>query len=143
LTKRKRHTVPQIRAKLEQGQALAKQGIPQSEIAQILGVSVMTYHRWKKSAQPRLLTLVPRDEEDAAAIGSGSAPDRDYKSQVSELLIENAKLSKLVIDLLLEKMRLQDEANGRTIRPASSQPRPSQERSDNGQRGIRGVQGAD
>lgn len=44
----KRHASGEITAKLAQANELAAKGKTQREISKALGVSVMTYHRWKK-----------------------------------------------------------------------------------------------
>ena len=44
----KRHASDEISAKLAQANELAAKGKTQREISKALGVSIMTYHRWKK-----------------------------------------------------------------------------------------------
>jgi hypothetical protein len=44
----KRHASGEIAAKLAQANELAAKGKTQREISKALGVSIMTYHRWKK-----------------------------------------------------------------------------------------------
>jgi putative transposase len=44
----KRHASGEITARLAQANELAAKGKTQREISKALGVSVMTYHRWKK-----------------------------------------------------------------------------------------------
>ncbi|WP_461369477.1 helix-turn-helix domain-containing protein [Candidatus Darwinibacter acetoxidans] len=44
----KRHTSDEIAAKLRQADDLAALGHGQRQIARALGVSTMTYHRWRK-----------------------------------------------------------------------------------------------
>ena len=46
---KRKHSRAEIAAKLAQANDLVAQGKLQSEIAQTLGVSVMTLHRWRKS----------------------------------------------------------------------------------------------
>ena len=79
---------------LAQADDLAGQGRPQIDIAQTLGVSVMTLHRWRKKAQSETAqfeqeTLDPR---------------------VAELQVENSRLRRLVTNLMLEKMELEEAA---------------------------------
>src|SRR5262245_33457339 len=45
---RKRHASDEISAKLAHANELAAKGKTQREISKALGVSIMTYHRWKK-----------------------------------------------------------------------------------------------
>ena len=49
MAKKKRHTAAEIAAKLRQADALSAEGRVQNEIAKALGVSVMTFHRWRKA----------------------------------------------------------------------------------------------
>jgi putative transposase len=81
MAKKKRHSRAEIATKLAQANELATQGKLQGEIAHTLGVSVMTLHRWHK------------------------ADDR-----IAELQLENSRLRRLVTDLLLEKIRLEEAA---------------------------------
>ena len=86
MKKKRKHGEAQIAAKLAQADDLATRGKLQSEIARSLGVSVMTLHRWRK--------LPPASR--AAPTGS------------NELQLENFRLRKLVTDLLLEKIELEE-----------------------------------
>jgi putative transposase len=104
MAKKKRHTASEIAAKLEQADALAAEGRTQSEIAQALGISIMTFHRWRK-AQPRRPQSIDRPAEALA----GNLPQSGRQNRIAELQIENARLRRIVTDLLLEKMRLEDE----------------------------------
>ena len=89
MAKRKRHSRVEIATKLAQANELATQGKLQSEIAHTLGVSVMTLHRWRKAPPPR-----PQPALVATA----------------ELQLENSRLRRLVTDLLLEKVKLEEAA---------------------------------
>jgi putative transposase len=105
MAKRKRHSRVEIATKLAQANDLATQGKPQSEIARTLGVSVMTLHRWRKAShepQP------PHGE--AQPNGAHGRGDR-----IAELQVENSRLRRLVTDLLLEKMRLEESCPGSKI----------------------------
>ena len=46
---KKRHTAQEIGVKLHQAEEMAREGKFQGEIARALGISVMTYHRWRKA----------------------------------------------------------------------------------------------
>src|SRR5262249_14651921 len=48
----KRHSRVEVATKLAQANDLARQGKLQSEIARMLGVSVMTLHRWRREDEP-------------------------------------------------------------------------------------------
>jgi len=98
---KKRHSRVEIASKLAQANDLATQGKLQSEIARTLGVSVMTLHRWRKAAAG------PQPVHEAGQ------PDRTRggRDRIAELQLENARLRRLVTDLLLEKIKL-EEAGG-------------------------------
>src|SRR5437016_2337336 len=81
----------EIAAKLAQAVELATQGKLQSEIAQTLGVSVMTLHRWRKMSPAA----------QAAPNGPGRLEPASH-ARVAELQLENFRLRGLVADLLLE-----------------------------------------
>ena len=104
IAKRKRHTRLEIATKLAQANELATQGKLQSEIARTLGVSAMTLHRWHKAPpgpQP-VLVVTPEAKEPHRTRG---ADDR-----IAELQLENSRLRRVVTDLLLEKIRLEEVA---------------------------------
>jgi putative transposase len=101
--KKRKHPKAEIAAKLAQADDLATQGKLQSEIARTLGVSVMTLHRWRK------MSLAPR----AVSPGPSEPSKLDqppHGSRIAELQLENSRLRRLVTDLLLEKMRIEEEA---------------------------------
>ena len=100
-TAKKRHSKVEIATKLAQANDLATQGKPQSEIARTLGVSVMTLHRWRK-ALPEPQPAFPE------ARGPGRARGAD--DRIAELQLENSRLRRLVTDLLLEKIKLEEAA---------------------------------
>jgi putative transposase len=113
MAKRKRHSEAEITAKLAEADALAADGRKQDEIARTLGVSVMTFHRWRK-AQPYIsrsqVAIAPT--EAASPTPPAPRPEPERMSRIAELQLENTRLRKLVTDLLLEKMRLEDESEG-------------------------------
>jgi len=102
--RKQRHTEAEITAKLDQAGAMAGQGMRHGDIAKALGVSVMTYHRWRKArAVPRVV-----DEADQA----DAVSKRDQVKRIGELHLENSRLRRLVADLLLEKMKLEESLGG-------------------------------
>jgi hypothetical protein len=100
MAERKRHSRAEIASKLAQANGLATQGRLQSEIARALGVSVMTLHRWRKAPPGSH----PVHEADQAA------GMRDLGDRIAELQLENSRLRRLVTDLLLEKVKLEETA---------------------------------
>jgi transposase-like protein len=103
--KKKKHTRAEIATKLAQANDLTTEGKLQSDIARTLGVSVMTLHRWRKAPPGPQPTLV--------AIHEASQPDRTRGGgdRIAELQLENARLRRLVTDILLEKIRLEEAAD--------------------------------
>ena len=81
--KRKRFSVEQIVAVLKQ----AKAGVPIAELIRRVGISEQTFYRWKKQYVGLEVDQVRR------------------LKQVEE---ENARLKRLVADLTLDKVMLQD-----------------------------------
>ena len=100
MAKKRKHFPAEIATLLAKAEDLARQGQLQSEIARALGVSVMTLHRWRKAQASRTVQSVAPDETDIV----------DSLERISDLKIENARLRKLVTDLLLEKMKLEEAA---------------------------------
>ena len=113
MAKKKRHSRAEIATKLAQANELATRGKLQSEIARMLGVSIMTLHRWRKAShepQPAQGVAQPN--------GAGGRGNR-----IAELQVENSRLRRLVTDVLLEKMRLEEAAQGLRWRSRSPEQR--------------------
>ena len=110
MAKKKRHSRTEIAAKLDEADALAANGTPQGEIARVLGISVMTYHRWRnaRSHSPQSKAASASEANQKVPVADQSEPQR--RARIAELERENTQLRKLVTDLLLEKMRLEDDA---------------------------------
>jgi putative transposase len=113
MAQKKKHSRAEIGTKLAQADDLARQGKLQSEIARTLGVSIMTLHRWRKA---------PSD----AHAGSGAQYEtihsnlgRNEGIRIAELELENSRLRRLVTDLLLEKIKLEEVAQKSSMRRAS------------------------
>jgi putative transposase len=81
--KKKRFSVEQITAVLHQ----AETGIPVPELCRQVGVSEQTFYRWKK-------------------VYGGLAPSE--ARELKQLREENTKLKRVVADLTLDKVMLQD-----------------------------------
>src|SRR6201989_3134722 len=100
MAKKAKHSQAEIANKLAQAGELAAQGKLQSEIARTLGVSIMTLHRWRKSH--------PQADAAVGLNGSDSHNQAPDAHRMAELQLENARLRRLVTDLLLEKMKLEE-----------------------------------
>ena len=84
----KRHSTEEIAGKLRQVEALVGEGKTLGEATRLVGVSRQTLYRWRG------------DHAD----GADSPSDR-----LRELEAENGKLRKLVTDLLLQKMAMEEQ----------------------------------
>jgi putative transposase len=103
VTQKRKHSQEEISAKLAQAHELATQGRLQSEIAGILGVSVMTLHRWRKAfAKPALSAMTDTTGRFERELGAKAVG-------IPDLQLENSRLRRLVTDLLLERMKLVEE----------------------------------
>jgi len=89
--KRKRHSPQQIVDRLRDAEVLLSQGLTVAQIAQRLGVSEVTFHRWRNQ------------------YGGMKA---DEARRLKELETENVKLKKLLAEAELDKAMLREIAKG-------------------------------
>ena len=118
MARKRRHSRVEIASKLAQANDLATQGKLQSEIAHRLGVSVMTLHRWRKAPPglpPAFVAIQDTGHSDRTPAGG---------NRIAELQLENARLRRLVTDLLLEKIKV-DEAAQSQKSPSNGRKRAS------------------
>ena len=87
----KRHTSDEIADKLRQVEALVGQGKSLGEATKLVGVSRQTLYRWRE-----------------ACVDAGSNGGEPLSDRLRELETENGRLRKLVTDLLLEKMAIEE-----------------------------------
>jgi hypothetical protein len=118
MTKR-RHTLGEIAAKLGEADTMHSEGRLHSEIARALGVSVMTYHRWRKARHNHPAHLPAGQGEPA--ISADRNEDHQgidpHLGRTHELQLENSRLRRLVTDLLLEKLKLEEALEDRKRSP--------------------------
>ena len=88
---RKRHKAEEIVAKLRQVEVLSGQGQSVSEAIRSIGVTEVTYYRWRS--------------EYGGLKG-------DQVKRLKELEAENTRLRRAVSDLTLEKLILKEAASG-------------------------------
>lgn len=88
---RKRYKPEEIIAKLRQVDVLSSQGMPMADAIRQIGVSEVTYYRWRQEY--------------------GGLKSNQVK-RLKELETENARLRKAVSDLTLDKLILQEAARG-------------------------------
>jgi putative transposase len=128
----KRHTTEEILSKLKQAEQLSASGQNQAEICKALNVSVMTFYRWKKLQEHIAATRghPPQRENSlfaAPAITGFQGSNFDSYAPtptLSELADENRRLRKIVTDLLLEKIKLEEASlslTDRTIKQKSGE----------------------
>jgi putative transposase len=106
---RRRHSESEIAAKLGVADEMAAQGMLHSNIAKSLGISLMTYHRWRKAR----IVICPTPGPARDAERADSSAERGQMSRIGDLQLENSRLRNLVTDLLLEKVKLTERLNGR------------------------------
>jgi putative transposase len=88
---RKRHTAEEIVAKLRQVDVLMAQGRPVADAIRMIGVTEVTYYRWRN--------------EYGGLKG-------DQVKRLKELETENSRLRRAVSDLTLDKLILTEAAKG-------------------------------
>ena len=88
---RKRHTPEEIVTKLRQVEVLTAQGRPVGEAIRSIGVTEVTFYRWR--------------QEYGGLKG-------DQVKRLKELEVENARLRRAVSDLTVEKLILRKAAAG-------------------------------
>lgn len=109
MPKKKRHNAAEIVTKLEQAEILTNEGRTQSEIAKTLGISVMTFHRWRKARRSPPHSTPAGTRTLGQIVSDSHFTTSDRATRIAELQLENTRLRRLVTDLLLEKVRLEDE----------------------------------
>jgi putative transposase len=88
---RKRHTAEEIVGKLRQVEVLTAQGKLVAEAVRAIGVTEVTYYRWRSEY---------------------GGLKRDQVKRLKELEAENMRLRRAVSDLTLDKMILAEAARG-------------------------------
>ena len=88
---KKRHTAEEIVSKLRQVDVLTAQGRTVAEAIRHIGVTEVTYYRWRS---------------EYGGLKS------DQNKRMKELEMENARLRRAVSDLPLEKLILKEAASG-------------------------------
>jgi putative transposase len=120
MARRKRHSTAEIEPKLEKADALAASGQTQTEIAKALGISVMTLHRWRKARRPSRPSYAESIPSD---IGLVHGPTGRRDPRITELEMENSQLRRLVTNLLLERMRLEEVTHAENRRQTRTRDR--------------------
>lgn len=108
----RRHASAEISAKLAQATELAAKGRTQREISKALGVSIMTYHRWKKLINTSEASDQPVEHLNAG-VSSAAPAGASALETIQRLELENSQLRRLVTDMLLDKMKLEAEVRAR------------------------------
>ena len=88
---RKRHKPEEIVAKLRQVDVVTSQGMPIAYAIRSIGVTEVTYYRWRK---------------EYGGLKS------DQVKRLKDLETENSRLRKAISDLTLDKLILQEAARG-------------------------------
>jgi putative transposase len=98
---KQRHTAEEIVAKLRQVDVLTAQGRPVAAAVRTIGVTEVTYYRWR---------------QDYGGLTG------DPVKRVRELEAENARLRRAVSDLTFDKMILAEAAKGNFSAPPAAAP---------------------
>ena len=101
---RKRHKPEEIVAKLRQVDVLVSQGQSVADAVRSIGVTEVTYYRWRQEY-------------------GGLKTDQDRR--LKELETENARLRRAVADLTLDKLILREAASGNCRAPRVAAPASS------------------
>jgi putative transposase len=117
----KRHSKEEIDAKLRLADRLTASGKLQKDVAAALGVSLMTFHRWRKARRRKGPHGLARNARERVQEPAGLA------KIIEELERENARLRGLVTDLLLVKSELEEALRlpQRRATPVPTGRRPS------------------
>jgi transposase-like protein len=102
----KKHDPREISEMLLRYEDLTSRGQSQKSVCNELGISVMTLHRWRKLSRSEDFSEQQKSS-DAAAIETAFVQDTEA-TQVDQLKLENGRLRRIVSDLLLEKMKIQE-----------------------------------
>ena len=87
----KRHKSEDVVAKLRQADVLTAQGQSVADVIRALGVTEVTYYRWRKEF---------------------GGLKTDQVRRMKDLEVENQRLRKAIADLTLDKLILQEAARG-------------------------------
>ena len=87
--KHHRHSPEEVAAKLGLADKLVRKGQTQARIAHALGVSIMTFHRWRKARRE----MAASKDYSTIRVSEGHAPT------MVELRLENERLRRIVADL--------------------------------------------
>jgi transposase-like protein len=105
----KHHSAEEIASKLRRAEQLIASGQSQAQACKELGVSVMTYHRWRKlhpAKDGRSLMAAEMGVPIGGPLGGSNLSDQE---QIEELRVENERLRRIVTDLLLEKAKVEEQ----------------------------------
>ena len=97
----KRHKPEDVVAKLRQVDVLVSQGQSVAEAIRAIGVTEVTYYRWRK---------------EYGGLKS------DQVRRMKDLEVENQRLRKAIADLTLDKLILQEAARGNRPAPRADAP---------------------
>ena len=101
----KKHDLREISAMLLRYDDLTSRGQSQKSVCNELGISVMTLHRWRKHFRSE--DFVESQKASNGEIATALVPEADG-NQIDQLKLENGRLRRIVSDLLLEKMKIQE-----------------------------------
>ena len=105
---RKRHRPLEIAEKLRVADKMLQEQKTASEIAHALGVSKMTYYRWRASETSRPVRRFDRAGAATQLVGLSNLPPHLPDARLRQLETENDLLRRALGDLLVEKVMLEE-----------------------------------
>ena len=118
--KRRKHSLTEIADKLVKADQLVAEGKLQVEVARALGVSIMTYHRWRKAQRSQTKGSAGTVSVGNNSSGFTSSPGGDQS--IKQLSLENARLRNLFTDMVLEKIEAGSVSVGNNSSGFTSSP---------------------
>ncbi len=93
----KRHSTAEKNVAWNQAREMIARGKTQSDICKTLGISVMTFHRWRTQLG-----------DPAHDVQGSASPKEDVSGQIAVLREENERLRRILTDLMLEKAKIEE-----------------------------------
>ena len=105
----RRHSAIEITSMVQRAEELVASGRSQIEACKTLGVSVMTFHRWRKREAAR--NFQATDAVSTRVVGFPVVKHFNLYSsrEINALRLENSRLRRIATDLSLDKIRIEEE----------------------------------
>lgn len=103
-----KHTPEAIAAKMAQADEMTARGAKRREISEALGVSIMTYHRWKKRMNSAE-AFAGNNRHSSVEKKPQTMADAHSSERIKWLELENSQFRQILADILLDKHKLEVE----------------------------------